>query len=289
MTGQVIDEKNTKQFFPEALGSSNFIEKNGHISFIVVLKAVNLLIKRCSSIRICELILNICECLLGMPNIDHSLFFDEIIQIILRSFIWLGCPHGCNDGVQTPQADFLRIKARTLLSIIHRLNAESFSRMLVDNVESLNIQLLVDIMHSITGFCRADITVNAARRRSSSPRGASDKNLPSYRNHFNEKLKGIEGTIINVILKPAVSKLMRTMQELLQPENMSLYQDVRLFISFIQEQHGNPFRRVGLSALIDGRFIVPKLEAHTASIDILNPCKITLVHVLETNKPKNIK
>lgn len=64
------------------------------------------------------------------------------------------------------------------------------------------------------------LIVNAARRRSSSPRGASDKNLPSYRNHFNEKLKGIEGTIINVILKPAVSKLMRTMQELLQPENM---------------------------------------------------------------------
>ncbi|VDO49637.1 unnamed protein product, partial [Onchocerca flexuosa] len=94
------------------------------------------------------------------------------------------------------------------------------------------------------GICRI--------RNSSSPHLrniASDSSTPSYTNNFNESLKGIEGTVIKVVLKPVVSKLMNTMNELLQPENM----DVRLFVSFIQEQHGNSFRRVGLSALLDGR------------------------------------
>ncbi|VDK60079.1 unnamed protein product [Anisakis simplex] len=73
-----------KQFFPEALGSSNFIEKNGHISFMVVLKAVNLVVERCSAIRICEMALNVCETLLAMPAIEHQQFFEEMIKTILR-------------------------------------------------------------------------------------------------------------------------------------------------------------------------------------------------------------
>lgn len=68
------------------------------------------------------------------------------------------------------------------------------------------------------------LSAGAARPRSnSSPRRRSsnaDCKVPTYRNHFNEKLKGIEGAIINAILKPTISKLMNTMSELLQPENM---------------------------------------------------------------------
>ncbi|EJW80616.1 hypothetical protein WUBG_08475, partial [Wuchereria bancrofti] len=117
--------------------------------------------------------------------------------------------------------------------------------------------MLIDTLHSVTGFCRCGVAAGIHRKQSgSSPRRRnviSDSSLPSYENNFNESLKGIEGTVIKVILKPVVSKLMNTMDELLQPENMSLYQDVRLFVSFIQEQHGNSFRCVGLSALLDGR------------------------------------
>uniref|UniRef100_A0A0R3RLJ4 Uncharacterized protein n=1 Tax=Elaeophora elaphi TaxID=1147741 RepID=A0A0R3RLJ4_9BILA len=254
---QANSEANTRQFFPEALGSTNFIEQNGYLSFIVLLKAVYFAIERRSSVRVYELALNICESLLEMPETELQSFFNDCINIVLRTYLWLGCPHGCNDGLHSQQGDFLRIKARTILAIISQINPEIFRSLLISHIEDYNAQLLIDTLHSVTGFCRCGVAAGIYRTRSSSsPRRRNivpDSSLPSYENNFNENLKGIEGTVIKVILKPVVSKLMNTMNELLQPENMSLYQDVRLFVSFIQEQHGNSFRRVGLSALLDGR------------------------------------
>ncbi|CAG9539348.1 unnamed protein product, partial [Cercopithifilaria johnstoni] len=254
---QTTNELNTRQFFPKALGSTNFIEENGHISFIVLLKAIYFAIERRSSVRIYELALNICESLLEMPEKKLQSFFSDCINIVLRTYLWLGCPHGCNDSLHSQQGDFLRVKARTILAIIFRINPENFRSLLISHIEEYNVQILIDTLHSITGFCKCGTTVGIYRTRSgSSPRrrtAVSDSSLPSYQNNFNESSKGIQGTIIKVILKPVISKLMNAMNELLQPENMSLYQDVWLFVSFIQAQHGNSFRHVGLSALLDGR------------------------------------
>uniref|UniRef100_A0A0M3J3W7 RIH_assoc domain-containing protein n=2 Tax=Anisakis simplex TaxID=6269 RepID=A0A0M3J3W7_ANISI len=184
----------------------------------------------------------------------------------------LGCPHGCNEGIRSAQGDFLRVKARTIFATMQRMDPDGFGQMVVSHIQEGNTQTLIDMMHAITGFCRADLAAGSARPRSnSSPRrrtSTSDCKIPTYRNHFNEKLKGIEGAIVNAILKPVVSKLMNTMNELLQPENMSLYQDVRLFVSFIQEQHGNPFRRVALSALIDGRASFTQPTLQSTSVDM---------------------
>ncbi|EJD73700.1 hypothetical protein LOAG_18891 [Loa loa] len=302
---QVTNELCTSQFFPEAPGSTNFIEQNGQISFIILLKAINFAIERRSSVRIYELALNICESLLEMPETELQSFFDDCINIVLRTYLWLGCPYGCNDGLRSQQkynaqmlidtlhsvtgfcrcgvtgkhffrtylwlgcpygcndglrsqqSDFLRIKARTILATISYTNPEIFRNLLINHIEEYNAQMLIDTLHSVTGFCRCGVTAGIHRTRSSSSphhrTTVSDSSKPSYENNFNESLKGIEGIVIKVILKPVVSKLMNAMNELLQPENMSLYQDVRLFVAFIQEQHGNSFRRVGLSALLDGR------------------------------------
>ncbi|MCP9264094.1 Protein unc-80 [Dirofilaria immitis] len=254
---QVTSELNSQQFFPEALGSTNFIEQNGQINFIVLLKAINFAIDRRTSIRIYELALNICENLLEMPETELQSFFNDSINIVLRTHLWLGCPHGCNDGLRSQHGDFLRVKARTILATIFHINSEIFRNLLISHIEKYNAQMLIDTLHSVIGFCRCGIAAGIYRTRSASSPGRrtvrSDSSLPSYTNNFNENLKGIEGTVIKVILKPVVSKLMNTMNELLQPENMSLYQDVRLFVSFIQEQYGSSFRLVGLSALLDGR------------------------------------
>ncbi|VDM36880.1 unnamed protein product, partial [Toxocara canis] len=272
LPGTSTNQDTSKQFFPEALGSSNFIEKNGHLSFMVILKAVNLVMERCSAIRICELALNVCDSLLGMPATEYQQFFEHIVKTILRIYVWLGCPHGCNEGVRSAQGDFLRVKARTIFATMQRIDPEGFAEMVVNHIEESSSQLLIDMMHAITGFCRADLAAGASRPRSnSSPRRRASNTeckVPTYRNHFNEKLKGIEGAIVNAILKPVISKLMSTMNELLQPENMSLYQDVRLFVSFVQEQHGNPFRRVALSALLDGRPTSTQRALQSTSIDI---------------------
>ncbi|KAK0415429.1 hypothetical protein QR680_011941 [Steinernema hermaphroditum] len=240
------------QFYPEALGSSNFIEKNGHLNFNVILKTLNSVIDRCSVIRITELIMNICDTLLTMPGADHRSFFEDSIQMILKTYLSLGCPHGCNEGIRSPQADFLRVKARNLLSQMHRIDGTSFTEILIAQVNDNTCQQLLDYIHAITAFCRSDMHTGRRRSNSSSRRRYSntDPKVPTYRNNFNEGHKGIEGIIISALLKPTTTKLMNKWNELLLPENMSLYQDVRMFITFVQEQHGNPLRRVGMSALL---------------------------------------
>lgn len=127
----------------------------------------------------------------------------------------------------------------------------------------------------------------------------------NYSNKFMERSKGVEGAIVNAILKPLVTKLMNKLQDLYQPENMvsichiklifflvclcpalicwsdimsgyfwkmsttthprqiidicsslvywqGVYHDVRNLMLFVQEHHGNPFRRIELSAMLDG-------------------------------------
>lgn len=88
--------------------------------------------------------------------------FYEIRQIIIRKFfrtyLWLGCPHGCNDGLRSQQGDFLRVKARTILAIISHINLEIFRNLLISHIEEYNAQMLIDTLHSVTGFCRCGVT-----------------------------------------------------------------------------------------------------------------------------------
>lgn len=70
-----------------------------------------------------------------------------------RTYLWLGCPHGCNDGLHSQQGDFLRAKARTILAVISYNNPESFRNLLINHIEEYNAQVLIDTLHSITGFC----------------------------------------------------------------------------------------------------------------------------------------
>ena len=248
------DSKMIQQnFFPEATGSSSFIEKNGHIDLNVVLSVLNSLIERCGAVRILEIALNICDTLLTMTNVDPSIFFENILKIILRTYLHMGCPNGCNEGMRTPQADFLQIKARNLLSQLYKINPNVFTKLLKKQVNEFPVQQLLDCIHAVTVFCQAEIGPHRSkqnRRRSSAlVQHNETTRLPSYRNHFNENHAGIEGVIIDTILTPLTSKLMKKLNELFLPENMGLYQDVRLFVSHVDENHGNPFRRTALSAL----------------------------------------
>ena len=69
--------------------------------------------------------MNICDTLLNMPNLEFygaRLFFENILHILHRVCLQLGCPNGCNEGsVKCPQAEFLRIKLRNLVAQMHRI------------------------------------------------------------------------------------------------------------------------------------------------------------------------
>ncbi|WKY11247.1 hypothetical protein Q1695_003091 [Nippostrongylus brasiliensis] len=249
------NEKIAAKFYPEALGSSSYIGKNGRISLTVVVQTINQVMERNGVVRLCELALNIADTLLRIPIDQSETFFSQLTMMIFRIYLSLGCPHGCNEGVKSQQGDFLRVKAKTLLAQLEKLQQERFRAIFTTYVEENSPQQILDLIHSMTAFCRSEFPQESRRQ--------SESKQPSYRNRFNEREKGIEGRIINATLRDLSTKLARIQEQLVQPENMSLLGDVRMLVNFIQDQHGNPFRRVGLSALLDAIDKAPKVESNT--------------------------
>ncbi|CAB3399025.1 unnamed protein product [Caenorhabditis bovis] len=231
-------------YYPEALGSTNFIEKDGTMSATVIVQTINQVMDRCTGVRQCELALNIADVLLRTPLEQTETFFVQLNIMVFKIYLCLGCPHGCNEGVKSQHGDFLRAKAKSILADLEKIQPEKFKTILNDYVDNFGPQQVIDLLHSITAFCRSEVLQNDHRR-------VSDCRLPSYRNRFNEKENGIEGIIVGATYKNLVTKLATMTDELILPENMSLQQDVRMLINFVQEHHGNPFRKTGLSALID--------------------------------------
>lgn len=63
--------------------------------------------------------------------------------------------------------------------------------------------------------------------------------------------RGIEGHIFNYVFKALVTRFIRSLKELKSQENVSLYCDLRQFMSYVKEVHGGAFRRVALSGILD--------------------------------------
>ncbi|XP_064555328.1 protein unc-80 homolog [Drosophila montana] len=90
-----------------------YITGAGGIDYEIVLLAVSSVFKRdpsqVCSLRVLEAGLNICELLIEMGVLKLGEHAHEIsMGIARRALQVLGCPHGCNDGVRGPPADFLR-------------------------------------------------------------------------------------------------------------------------------------------------------------------------------------
>ena len=76
-----------------------------------------------------------------------------------------------------------------------------------------------------------------------------------YTNNFGESTgsgtkEGVQTEIISFTFKKLVTKMMEQMPSLTKPENISVCQDMRHFLSFIHSSHGNTFRKVVVSGLL---------------------------------------
>ena len=76
-----------------------------------------------------------------------------------------------------------------------------------------------------------------------------------YTNNFGETAgvgtkEGVQTEIISYTFKKFVTKIMEQMPSLNKPENMSVSQDMRHFLSYIHNCHGNTFRKVVVSGLL---------------------------------------
>ena len=92
-------------------------------------------------------------------------------------------------------------------------------------------------------------------KKSQSPRVGQDLSPMGYTNNFGESTgsgtkEGVQTEIISFTFKKIVTKMMNQMPSLMKPENMSVCQDMRHFLSFIHNSHGNTFRKVVVSGLL---------------------------------------
>lgn len=141
----------------EAPGSAFYITREGGIDYEVVLLAVYMVFKRESNIcsmRVLETGLNITEVLLDLGVVNDGENAHHLAMgIIKRTLLHLGCPHGCNDGIRGPAAEFLRTQCQTILSRMLRQAAPKTRTYLRKMVKTSQLHELMEFFHAFVGFC----------------------------------------------------------------------------------------------------------------------------------------
>ncbi|KAI1307248.1 Protein unc-80 -like protein [Halotydeus destructor] len=274
----------------EAPGSSHYITKNGHLSLMVILKAMHSVATRenAKSLRVCEGIVEIVKRLIALDLLKqysladayfnetnskgqkprsrhreveelsvHQLFIDTLMSVNRH----LGCPHGCTEGFHGSQADCLRKQILDIFLKLFNTNESQFIKYFIDSTNKTNLQELIDLYHAFLGFCASNPTLLSPMTQkrqfsSASPTGSANEPKTGYATNFGAgfgKLgaKGIEGVIINHIFKPLVSRCVKMQKELKLQENLSLYCELRQLINYVKDNHGGIFRKVALSSMLD--------------------------------------
>ena len=70
-----------------------------------------------------------------------------------RIFKWVGCPHGCGDGVRGSIGDHLRNQGRECLSRLNNCHNIWFAKFLRQSFIKQPLQETIDFLHSLMGFC----------------------------------------------------------------------------------------------------------------------------------------
>ncbi|XP_074114400.1 unc80, NALCN channel complex subunit isoform X13 [Cotesia typhae] len=214
----------------------------------------------------------------------HALMLNCVFRVIKH----LGCPHGCADGIRGTQADFCRSQVPNLLSKLFQSSSRQFSRTLRLMVRNQPISEILELFHSYVGFCVEPSSLlsplNQKRNVNKSPENA---NQTSYATNFSlgtgilsntnasvaatasalasataasatatygglkYASRTIESQILGCIFKPLVTRFVSSSQEFKSQENISVYCDIKQFITYVKENHGGVFRRVALSGILD--------------------------------------
>uniref|UniRef100_A0A3P9LJM9 Unc-80 homolog (C. elegans) n=1 Tax=Oryzias latipes TaxID=8090 RepID=A0A3P9LJM9_ORYLA len=166
----------------------------------------------------------------------HRLALTMLIKIVKS----LGCAYGCGEGHRGLSGDRLRMQvAQNCLTNLYKLDKVQFRQTMREYVNKDSLNNIVDFLHALLGFCMEPITDKAG-----------------FGNNFttgdNKSLaQNMEAVVVGCMFKSLITRCASTTHELHSPENLGLYCDIRQLVQFIKEAHGNVFRRVALSALLD--------------------------------------
>ncbi|KAL4233067.1 Protein unc-80 [Mactra antiquata] len=178
MTDSNINYKQEEEVH-EVAGAVHYITKNGNLNYKVILQAIHFVSKNQSGEKICEVSLNILNCLLDLEVVEKKCdievkeedktsdeeqsttgsskteitAFELAIDSVVSIYRSLGCPHGCGDGLRGRHGDLLRQKGHNCLLRLQKLNPSMFNSYMKDNVKTRPIQEVVDFFHAFLGFC----------------------------------------------------------------------------------------------------------------------------------------
>ncbi|XP_004376433.1 protein unc-80 homolog [Trichechus manatus latirostris] len=175
------------------------------------------------------------------PVSNHRLALTMLIKIVKS----LGCAYGCGEGHRGLSGDRLRHQvfrenAQNCLTKLYKLDKMQFRQTMRDYVNKDSLNNVVDFLHALLGFCMEPVTDNKA---------GFGNNFTTVDNK--STAQNVEGIIVSAMFKSLITRCASTTHELHSPENLGLYCDIRQLVQFIKEAHGNVFRRVALSALLD--------------------------------------
>ncbi|XP_061686971.1 protein unc-80 homolog isoform X17 [Syngnathoides biaculeatus] len=166
----------------------------------------------------------------------HRLALSMLIKIVKS----LGCAYGCGEGHRGLSGDRLRMQAQNCLTNLYKLDKLQFRQTMRDYVNKDSLNNIVDFLHALLGFCMEPITDNKAGFGNNFTTG-DNKSVA----------QNMEAVVVGCMFKSLITRCASTTHELHSPENLGLYCDIRQLVQFIKEAHGNVFRRVALSALLD--------------------------------------
>uniref|UniRef100_A0A8B9PN18 Unc-80 homolog, NALCN channel complex subunit n=1 Tax=Apteryx owenii TaxID=8824 RepID=A0A8B9PN18_APTOW len=177
----------------------------------------------------------------GTSVSTHRLALTMLIKIVKS----LGCAYGCGEGHRGLSGDRLRHQvfrenAQNCLTKLYKLDKMQFRQTMRDYVNRDSLNNVVDFLHALLGFCMEPVTDNKA---------GFGNNFTTVDNK--STAQSVEGIIVSAMFKSLITRCASTTHELHSPENLGLYCDIRQLVQFIKEAHGNVFRRVALSALLD--------------------------------------
>ncbi|XP_068101289.1 protein unc-80 homolog isoform X14 [Hyperolius riggenbachi] len=188
-----------------------------------------------------------------IPITTHKLALTMLIRLVKS----LGCAYGCGEGHRGLSGDRLRNQAQNCLTKLYKLDKVQFRQTMKDYVNKDSLNNVVDFLHALLGFCMEPVTDN---------RAGFGNNFATMDNK--STAQSVEGIIVSSMFKSLITRCASTTHELHSPENLGLYCDIRQLVQFIKEAHGNVFRRVALSALLDS---AEKLTPGRKSVDSQEP------------------
>ncbi|CAF2950149.1 unnamed protein product [Rotaria sp. Silwood2] len=135
----------------EAQGSSAYINRNDIINFGVVLAGIHAVICKEHHLKVCELVMNMLDVLLGLAVIS-STEDEEKFQLAVDITLRLGCSH-CQLRGRSFIADQLRGKVHLLLNKLRLLNQQRFEKYFLNLTHHGDLVHILDIFHALCDYC----------------------------------------------------------------------------------------------------------------------------------------